>query len=120
MRAILQIEQELFEILKTITANVFSYLPDDPEYPIIHIESIEQNIWVHKPLTLEIEMKLSLYCLGHGNKGILEFSEEVFHAINQLDYPKRIEENMVAQVKNDLWYNDIRLKMWTTHKEEEI
>ncbi len=120
MLEILQIELELFETFHAITQNVVNYLPDEPEFPLIHVESIERNIWLHKPLTLEVEMKIGLYALGHSNKGILEFAEEVLQAIAKLNYPQRIEENIVAQVKNDLWCNDITLKIWTTHKEGEL
>jgi len=118
MLPILQLELELFEAFYAITPNVFNYLPDDHEYPLIHIESIEPNIWLHKPLTLEIEMKICLYSLGCSNKGILEFSEEVQQAIDTLNYPQRIEENLITQIKNDLWCNDISLKIWTTYKED--
>ena len=120
MLAILQIELELFETFHAITSHVVNYLPEEPEFPLIHVESIERNVWIHKPYTMEVEMKIGLYALGHSNKEILEFGEQVLQAIDKLNYPKRIENNVVAQVKNDLWCNDITLKIWTTHKEGEL
>lgn len=112
MLAVLKLERDLVQSLSEVSPNVVSYMPKKPTYPLIHLESIKHSCWLINPLTLEVEVRISIYTNESSNKKLLELGEEVQLALGQLGHILRLYESAITEVKSDLWCNDINLTIW--------
>jgi hypothetical protein len=113
MNTALMIEEQLVKALKAVGFKyVFNHIPEEVEYPLIHIEEIRSKPWLIKPKAYLFLVKLCVYSLGKSNKESFELGEKVCGALNGMKARVEIEEGFVHELKSDIWCNEIFLKIW--------